>query len=73
MTQFLICHLNLQQFTDLTRGRPGLNDECIISFQITGHIASTLKARDDSSETNGLFILATNDLSEALSMQFILD
>ena len=55
------------------RGRPGLNDECIISFQITGHIASTLKARDDSSETNGLFILATNDLSEALSMQFILD
>jgi transposase len=55
------------------RGRPGLNDEVITTFQITGCIATHLKLCAEAQQTNGLFILGTNDLSEKLSMQFLLD
>lgn len=55
------------------RGRPGANDEVITTFQISGRIATDLSLRNDAQERNGLFILGTNDLSEGLSMQFLLD
>ena len=55
------------------RGRPGVNDSVIISFQITGSITTNLSLRHEAQQTNGLFILGTNDLSEELTMQFLLD
>lgn len=55
------------------RGRPGLNDEVITTFQITGKIMTDLSLRNEAQQTNGLFILGTNDLSEDLCMQFLLD
>lgn len=63
----------VQQIKHTKRGRPGLNNECKTTFHITGHIASSLQSREDAAETTGLFILATNDLSDDISMQFILD
>jgi transposase len=57
----------------IKRGRPGQNDEIITTFQITGAITTDLHLRTEAEETNGLFILGTNDLSETLSMQFLLD
>ena len=32
-----------------------------------------LKRREEAQQTKGLFILSTNDLSDSLSMQFLLD
>ena len=55
------------------RGRPGKDDNAITTFQITGHIATSLKAKKEAESFNGLFILGTNDLDENLSMQFVLD
>lgn len=55
------------------RGRPGLNDAVVITFQIVGSIATDLSLRNESQQANGLFILGTNDLSKDLSMQFLLD
>jgi len=55
------------------RGRPGLNDEVVTTFQITGMITTDLSLRNEAQQTNGLFILGTNDLSEDLCMQFLLD
>lgn len=63
----------VRQVKRTKRGRPGANDEYVTTFHITGHIASSLQLREDAAETTGLFILATNDLSDDLSMQFILD
>lgn len=55
------------------RGRPGMNDETITSFKITGLLATDVILRRDAQQTKGHFILGTNDLSEKLSMQFLLD
>ena len=55
------------------RGRPGVNDEVVTTFQITGAIVTDLTLCVEAEQTNGLFILGTNDLSENLSMQFLLD
>ena len=55
------------------RGRPGVNDEVITTFQITGAIVTDLNLCFEAEQTKGLFILGTNDLSENLSMQFLLD
>ena len=55
------------------RGRPGLNDEVITTFQITGMITTDLNLRNEAQQTNGLFILGTNDLTDKLCMQFLLD
>lgn len=55
------------------RGRPGLNDEVITTFKIFGNITTDLSLRNEAQQANGLFILGTNDLSEAISMQFFLD
>ncbi len=55
------------------RGRPGLNDEVVTTFQIIGAILTDLSLCDEAQQTKGLFILGTNDLSEHLSMQFLLD
>lgn len=57
----------------IKRGRPGLNDEMITTFQITGTIATDLSLRNEAQETKGFFILSTNDLSEKLDMQFLLN
>lgn len=70
-------HINeskiIQNSKRTKRGRPGLNDEVITTFQITGTILTDLSLCHDAQQTNGLFILGTNDLSEDLSMQFLLD
>jgi transposase len=63
----------LRQDKRLNRGRPGLNDKVITTFQITGIIATDLSLRNEAQQMNGLFILSTNDLSEKLDMQFLLD
>ena len=55
------------------RGRPGLNEEVVTTFQITGMIMTDLSSRNEAQQTKGLFILGTNDLSEELCMQFLLD
>jgi len=40
------------------RGRPGVNDSVIISFQLTGSITTDLSLRNQAQQTNGLFIKA---------------
>lgn len=57
----------------IKRGRPGSNDNVTTTFQITGAIMTDLSLRKEAQQTNGLFVLGTNDLSETLSMQFLLD
>jgi len=55
------------------RGRPGLDAQYTSEFHITGSLATSLNLKAQAQDTKGLFIIATNDCSEALSMQFILD
>jgi transposase len=55
------------------RGRPGLDAKCTSQFYITGFLATSLNLKAQAQDTKGLFIIATNDCSQDLSMQFILD
>jgi transposase len=55
------------------RGRPSLDAEYSSQFYITGLLSTSLSLKEQAQDTNGLFIIATNDYSENLSMQFILD
>ena len=55
------------------RGRPGVSDEVMTTFQISGVIMTDLDLCKEAEQHSGLFILGTNDLSENLSMQFLLD
>jgi transposase len=55
------------------RGRPSVSDEVKTTFQITGSIVTELSLRNEAQQSKGLFILGTNDLSEKLGMQFLLD
>lgn len=55
------------------RGRPGLDAQYTSEFHITGSLATSLNLKAQAQDTKGLFIIATNDCSEDLSMQFILD
>lgn len=55
------------------RGRPSSSDDIKTTFQITGAIMTELGLRNEAQKTKGLFILGTNDLSEKLGMQFLLD
>ena len=55
------------------RGRPGLDAEFTSQFYITGLLATSLNLKAQAQDTKGLFIIATNDCSENLSMQFLLD
>jgi transposase len=55
------------------RGRPGVADEKHIQFQLQGTLVTDLEQREAAQQTKGLFILSTNDLSDSLSMQFVLD
>ncbi len=55
------------------RGRPGLDAKYTSQFYITGFLATSLNLKAQAQDTKGLFIIATNDCSDALSMQFILD
>jgi len=63
----------IKQVKRTRRGRPGLTDDSATTFHITGHIASCLKLKEEAMDVTGLFILATNDLSKQLPMQFVLD
>lgn len=55
------------------RGRPGATAEKLIHYQLEGRLMTELWQRVAAQQTNGLFILSTNDLSDTLSMQFVLD
>jgi transposase len=55
------------------RGRPGLDATSTSQFYITGFLSTSLSLKKQAQETKGLFIIATNDCSDTLSMQFILD
>lgn len=55
------------------RGRPGLDAEFTSQFYVTGLLATSLNLKEQAQDTKGLFIIATNDCSEDLSMQFVLD
>jgi transposase len=55
------------------RGRPSLDAAYTSQFYITGLLSTSLSLKAQAQETKGLFIIATNDCSEDLSMQFILD
>ena len=63
----------IEQKKRAKRGRPGLNAECTSEFYITGHLATSLNLKVQAQDTKGLFIIATNDCSENLSMQFLLE
>ncbi len=54
------------------RGRPSLDATYISQFYITGLLSTSLNLKAQAQEAKGLFIIATNDCSEGLSMQFIL-
>jgi transposase len=55
------------------RGRPSLDATYTSQFYITGFLSTSLSLKAQAQDTKGLFIIATNDCSEDLSMQFILD
>lgn len=55
------------------RGRPSIDATYSSQFYITGLLSTSLSLKAQAQETKGLFIIATNDCSEELSMQFILD
>lgn len=55
------------------RGRPAIDAEYQAHFCITGALLTSLGLRAEAQDTKGLFIIATNDCSKNLSMQFILD
>jgi len=55
------------------RGRPGLDATYASQFYIAGCLSTSLSLKKQAQDTKGLFIIATNDCSEGLSMQFILD
>lgn len=54
-------------------GRPKLNQQpdCY-EYQITGQLSWTLKNREERLQEKGMFMLATNDLSETLTMEKML-
>ena len=55
------------------RGRPSLDAVYTSQFYITGFLSTSLCLKAQAQESKGLFIIATNDCSDELSMQFILD
>ena len=55
------------------RGRPSLDATYSSQFYITGFLSTSLSLKAQAQNTKGLFLIATNDCSEDLSMQFILD
>ena len=73
--EFICLHnsLIIRQEKRAKRGRPGANDETNTSFFIAGSLSTDLRCREEAQTNTGLFILGTNDCSETLSMQFLLD
>lgn len=55
------------------RGRPAIDADYVSEFYLTGCLTTSLKRRAEAQNSKGLFIIATNDCSKDLSMQFILD
>ena len=55
------------------RGRPSIDDVGNKSYYINGHLATDLQSCKQAASTTGLFILSTNDISDKLTMQFLLD
>jgi transposase len=64
--------LILEQMTHATRGRPKKEAEGILAYQISGQLFTCLERKKIESDKKGLFILATNDCSEQLSMHDML-
>jgi transposase len=56
-----------------TRGRPRLGATYHSRFYITGFLSTSLRLKEQAQDTQGLFILATNDCSENLSMESMLE
>jgi transposase len=54
-------------------GRPKANEVGVTCFKIDGQLATQLSLKNAAKEEKGFFILATNDCSERLSMQNMLD
>jgi len=54
-------------------GRPKREEEGTLVFYITGQLYTCLAKKEDESEKKGLFILATNDCSDNLSMEAMLE
>lgn len=50
------------------RGRPCKDSQAQMRYKITGHVYSDVSKRTKAQQDLGLFILATNDMSNALSM-----
>ena len=63
----------LEEKQHAKRGRPSLDATYTSQFYITGLLSTSLSLKKQAQDTKGLFIIATNDCSEDLSMQFILD
>jgi transposase len=54
-------------------GRPKLNQQPdSYEYQITGQLYWSLKNREEQLQEKGMFMLASNDLSEALTMEKML-
>ena len=54
-------------------GRPQKDQEPAgFEYQITGHLSSSLNVRSDNMQQKGFFMLASNDLSETLTMEKML-
>ena len=56
-----------------SRGRPSLSSEGTISHQVSGKIICSSENRKKAEKNLGIFILATNDRSEHLDMQAMLN
>jgi transposase len=57
----------------LKSGRPKKNSSGDVKYSISGNIGSSLQAREDARQKKGVFILATNDCSDELEMQNLLE
>lgn len=58
----------LEQFTHSRRGRPKENAQGTFSYQINGQLYTCLHRKKLEEDKKGLFILATNDCGDNLSM-----
>lgn len=54
------------------RGRPKLNEQPSYEYKIAGVLSSNLAKREEALAQKGIFVLATNDCNEALSMEEML-
>lgn len=60
--------LILEQLTHSCRGRPKKGSEGSFFYQISGNLCTCIQQKQSQEDKKGLFILATNDCSDDLSM-----